>query len=73
MDSSLLEPGSVNFNQLNNACMILITPFDVFGLGKYRYTFQSCCREDKELWMDDGAMRIFLNTKGKNEDERGFV
>lgn len=69
IDSSLLEPGSLDFNRLNNAYIILITPFDIFGQGKYCYTFQSCCREENKLWMEDGATRIFLNTKGKNKDE----
>ena len=49
IDSPLLEPGSVNFNQLNNTYMILIMPFDLFGLGRYCYTFQNCCREEKAL------------------------
>ena len=34
IDSPLLEPGSVNFNQLNITYMILIMPFDLFGLGE---------------------------------------
>lgn len=49
IDSPLLEPGSVNFNQLNITYMILIMPFDLFGLGRYCYTFQNCCREEKVL------------------------
>ena len=31
IDSSLLEPGSLNFNQLNNTYIILIMPFDSLG------------------------------------------
>ena len=69
VDSSLLEPGSLSFNQLNNAYIILIMPFDLFGLGKYCYTFQTCCREYNELWMEDGITRIFLNTRGVNDEE----
>ena len=49
IDSPLLEPGGVNFNQVNNTYMILIMPFDLFGLGRYCYTFQNCCREEKVL------------------------
>ena len=71
VDSSLLEPGSLSFNQLNNAYIILIMPFDLFGLGKYCYTFQTCCRENNELWMEDGITRIFLNTRGMNDEEVG--
>ena len=28
-----------------------------------------CCREDKSIELQDGAIRIFLNTKGTNDDE----
>lgn len=69
IDSSLLEPGSVDFNGLNDTCIIMITPFDLFGAGKYRYTFSSCCVEDKGISLNDGAVRIFLNTKGENDHE----
>ena len=44
-------------------------PFDLFGLDKYYYTFVPCCKEDKSLELEDGAIRIFLNTRGKNDDE----
>ena len=69
IDSSLLEPGTVNFNKLNNTCIIMITPFDLFGKGKYQYTFRSYCEENKELELGDGAVRIFLNTRGTNDKE----
>lgn len=69
IDSSLLEPGSVDFNQLNDSCIIMICPFDLFGKGKYCCTFRSYCEEDKNLMLDDGAVRIFLNTRGENADE----
>ena len=39
-------------------------PFDLFGYGLYRYTFQMKCEEVPELKLDDGATRIFLNTRG---------
>lgn len=69
IDSSLLSPGTRNFNQLNDVCVIMIMPFDLFGLDKYYYTFFPCCKEDKSLELEDGAIRIFLNTRGKNDDE----
>lgn len=47
----------------------MIMPFDLFGLDKYFYTFVSCCKEEKTLELEDGATRIFLNTRGKNDDE----
>ena len=69
IDSSLLEPGTVSFNKLNDTCIIMITPFDLFGQGRYQYTFRSYCEEDKDLELGDGAVRIFLNTRGTNREE----
>jgi predicted transposase/invertase (TIGR01784 family) len=47
----------------------MITPFDLFGKGKYCYTFRPCCEEDKDIELNDGTVRIFLNTKGTNDSE----
>ena len=69
IDSSLLEPGEINFNQMNDTCIIMITPFDLFGEGRYQYTFRSRCDENPALSMEDGAIRIFLNSHGKNPEE----
>jgi hypothetical protein len=49
---------------LNEVLVVMITPFDLFGYGLYRYTFQMKCEEIPELKLDDGATRIFLNTRG---------
>lgn len=69
LDTNLLEPGIPNYNLLNQSFIVLITPFDLFGYGKYRYTFEPRCKEVPELKLEDGATRIFLNTRGKNDDE----
>ncbi|MBD5550809.1 MAG: Rpn family recombination-promoting nuclease/putative transposase [Lachnospiraceae bacterium] len=69
LDVSLLEPGSKDFNLLNESCFILIAPFDVFGRGLYRYTFEGVCRECQDLKLEDGAVRIFINTKGRNRED----
>ena len=47
----------------------MIMPFDLFGKGRYQYTIKAFCEEDKEVQMQDGATRIFLNTHGKNQEE----
>ena len=47
---------------------IFICSFDPFGQGLYRYTFEERCLE-REISLGDGTRKIFLNTKGKNEDE----
>ncbi len=69
MDASLLEPGVVKFSLLNDTYIIIITPYDVFGLGKYKYTFRARCDEDLNCILPDGAVRVFLNTKGTNSEE----
>ena len=62
-------PGTRSFNLLNDTCIIMITPFDLFGKGKYCYTFHPYCEEEPDLRLDDGAVRIFLNSHGTNRDE----
>ena len=69
MDSSLLKPGDESFNLLNDTFNIMITPFDLFGKGRYFYTFHAHCDEDPSLILEDGATRIFLNTRGTNRSE----
>lgn len=69
LDVSLLEPGSTDFNLLNDSCFILIAPFDLFGKGLFRYTFEGTCRECPELKLGDGAIRVFINLKGKNRED----
>ena len=63
-----MPPGVVDFNLLNEVLIVLIMPFDLFGYELYRYTFQMRCEEVPELKLDDGATRIFLNTKGKHPE-----
>ena len=53
---------------LNEVLVVMITPFDLFGYGLYRYTFQMKCEEIPELKLDDGATRIFLNTRGEHPE-----
>ena len=48
---------------------IIITPFDLFGEGRYCYTFHAHCDENPSLVLEDGATRIFLNTRGTNRNE----
>lgn len=68
MDAGLLEPGCVDFNQLNDVYLIMIAPFDLFGLDRCVYTFRMKCEEVPNLNLGDGAVRMFLNTRGKKRD-----
>ena len=68
IDSKLLEVGDTHYEKLKPVHMITIAPFDLFGQGRYRYTFQMQCIEVPGLSLGDGASRIYLNTKGKDEE-----
>lgn len=59
----------MDFNKLNDVYVIMIMPFDLFGEGRYKYTFRMKCEESEGLGLEDGATRIFLNTRGR--DRRG--
>lgn len=69
VDTSLLEPGIPSYNLLNDSYIIMITPFDLFGYKRYQYTFRACCIEEDGYTLGDGATRIFLNTRGENDEE----
>ena len=68
IDSNLLEIGNTDYNHLRPIRLITISPFDLFGRERYMYTFQMQCIEETDLPLDDGAYRIYLNTKGKDEE-----
>ena len=68
IDSKLLLPGTRSYNELNDVYIIIIAPFDLFGKGRYKYTFRMGCEEHPGIWLNDGATRIFLNTKGTDPE-----
>ena len=67
IDSKLLDPGEVDFSNMKDCYSIIIAPFDLFGRGLYQYTFQMNCNETGQP-LNDGAIRIFLNTHGQNPE-----
>ena len=68
IDSNLLPPGTASYKPLNDVYVIIITPFDLFRKGLYKYTFNMGCQEAPGIRLEDGATRIFLNTRGKNPE-----
>lgn len=68
IDVNLLPVGEKEFGKLNDAFIIFISPYDLFGKGLYKYTFRMICDEVSGLGLEDGAVRIFLNTHGHNDD-----
>ena len=67
MDLAMSERG-MEYDQLGEAFVVFLCRFDPFCRGLYRYTFRSTCVEDPELALDDGAYRVFLNTRSAAEN-----
>lgn len=67
-DCNLLEPGEIDYNKLKDTKIITIAPFDLFGEGRYMYTFRPMCRENPKVILEDGTERIFLNTRGTDPE-----
>ncbi len=53
---------------MNDSYIIFICLSDLFGKGRYRYSFENICKEDTEVMLNDGAKKIFLNADGKKGD-----
>ena len=56
------------YRKLKPSYVIFICPFDLFGKGRHIYTFGNFCREDKEISLEDGTAKIFLNALGDKDD-----
>lgn len=48
--------------------IITILPYDPFGKKRMVYTVQNQCMEDNTIPYDDGAGKIFLYTRGTEEN-----
>jgi len=65
IDSKQLKKGKKNsYKNLKNSYVIFICQDDIFGDGQYRYSFENICTEVLGLKLNDGAYKIFFNTKG---------
>ena len=64
IDLEALEKGK-DYAELKRTYVIFICTFDPFKLGRKIYTFTNRCHEEKELELNDGATKMFLNAKGK--------
>ena len=67
IDVDLLGRG-VDYRMLNRSFVIFICMEDIFHKGRHIYTFENRCREDKELSLGDGAVKIFLNPYSEMND-----
>ncbi len=62
---------SGTYNGMLDAFVIFICTFDPFKLGRHFYSFCNICSEDNNLKLNDGAVTIFLNARGKVDDING--
>ena len=67
IDSDKLKHGQ-HYSSLSESYIIFICPFDKFKRGRHIYTFRERCDEDSTLTLNDGAVKIFLSTKGYIDD-----
>ena len=63
IDLHILERGE-DYTALRRSFVIFICTYDPFGQGRWVYTFENLCREDPAIALDDGAVKVVLNTKG---------
>ena len=67
IDADKLKHGQ-HYSALGDSYIIFICPFDRFKRGRHIYTFRERCDEDNNITLDDGAVKIFLSTKGSADD-----
>ena len=67
VDTQMLEKG-VTYDKLKDSYVIMISPFDQYGLGLHKYTFTNRCNEDLNLEMGDGTTKIVLNADSTADD-----
>ena len=53
---------------LNDSYIIFICTFPVFVGNRHKYTFKNVCIEDHDIALNDGATKLFLSTKGTQND-----
>lgn len=53
-----------DYDKLKNVMIIMIMPYDPFGLNRMVYTVKNRCVEVPEMEYEDGAGTLFLYTKG---------
>ena len=68
IDMELLLAG-LEYGQLPDSYVIFVCDFDPFYKKRYRYTFDTVCKEDDTVCLEDGNHTVFLSTCGENEKE----
>lgn len=69
IDTKLLETGT-DYEELPNVFIIMILPYDPFDKNRMVYTIKNQCVEDRSVTYEDGAIKMFLYTKGTQGNPR---
>lgn len=69
IDRGHLESGE-RYNKLNDSYVIFICTFDLFDKGYGKYTFETLCKENTNIELQDGRHTIFVNTTGVTDDKK---
>ena len=66
MDSYQIAAGE-KYGNLKYSIVIFVCNFDLFAKKRSVYTFESICREDTEIHLQDKRKTIFININGSRE------
>ena len=66
IDTKLLLSGA-DYSKLKRVTLIMISTYDLFGMGKMVYTIRRHIEENPTFSYDDGTTILYLYTKGKSE------
>lgn len=66
LDLQLIDKGQT-YAKLKPSFVIFICLADMFGAGRHKYTFETVCREDRTIWLEERTT-IFLNADSQMED-----
>ena len=67
LDLQMIDKGQA-YKSLKPCYVIFICPFDLFDRERHIYTFENICKEDNSVFLNDGAVKIFLNASSKQDD-----
>lgn len=56
----------MDYSQLKNVIIIMILSYDPFGCDRMVYTVRNRCVEEPDMKYEDGALNLFLYTRGKS-------
>ena len=58
-----------NYKELQNAAVIFFCPFKLFDGKRRMYTFVNTCKENKNIILKDGVLKVMLSSAGEKTDD----